>query len=160
MSPTARRWPKSAVCSTGRRACASSINRVKILGTQRLRRRAPLSYLRIRRTPGLANTPALWLGDRGKELAYYGLRNALQYRAELAGIKDFHPHLMRPTPQLPAGWQHGGSEGGLMAVAGWATRDMIDRYTRAGSWLGHRRGVLAFLVDVGRDDRRMTVDRV
>ena len=83
------------MCSTARRACASSINRVKILGTQRLRRRAPLSYLRIRRTPGLANTPALWLGDRGKELAYYGLRNALQYRAELAGIKDFHPHLMR-----------------------------------------------------------------
>ncbi len=24
----------------------------------------------------------------------------------------------------------GGSEGGLMAVAGWTTRDMIDRYTR------------------------------
>ena len=25
----------------------------------------------------------------------------------------------------------GGSEGGLMAIAGWSTRDMIDRYTGA-----------------------------
>ena len=87
-------------------------------------------YLRMRRTHRLADTPALWLGDRGKELAYYGLRNTLQYRAEVAGIKDFHPHLMRHT--AASRWlAAGGSEGGLMAVAGWATRDMIDRYTRS-----------------------------
>lgn len=87
-------------------------------------------YLRARRTHRLASTPALWLGDRGKELAYYGLRNTLQYRAEIAGINDFHPHLMRHT--AASRWlAAGGSEGGLMAVAGWSTRDMIDRYTRA-----------------------------
>src|SRR6201998_3041526 len=44
-------------------------------------------YMRSRRTHRLADTPALWLGDRGKELAYFGLRNTLQYRAELGGIK-------------------------------------------------------------------------
>lgn len=87
-------------------------------------------YLRSRRTHRLADTPALWLGDRGKELAYFGLRNTLQYRAELAGIKDFHPHLLRHT--AASRWlAAGGSEGGLMAVAGWSTRDMIDRYTRS-----------------------------
>ncbi|MGH8326160.1 MAG: tyrosine-type recombinase/integrase [Steroidobacteraceae bacterium] len=87
-------------------------------------------YLRVRRTHRLADTPALWLGDRGKELAYYGLRNTLQYRAEVAGLKDFHPHLMRHT--AASRWlAAGGSEGGLMAVAGWSTRDMLDRYTRA-----------------------------
>lgn len=87
-------------------------------------------YLRARRSHRLADTAALWLGDRGKELAYFGLRNTLQYRAELAGIKGFHPHLLRHT--AASRWlAAGGSEGGLMAVAGWSTRDMIDRYTRS-----------------------------
>jgi site-specific recombinase XerD len=87
-------------------------------------------YLRMRRTHRLADTAALWLGDRGKELAYFGLRNALQYRAELAGLKGFHLHLLRHT--AASRWlAAGGSEGGLMSVAGWSTRDMIDRYTRS-----------------------------
>ena len=87
-------------------------------------------YLRMRRTHRLAETNAVWLGDRGKELAYFGLRNTLQYRAELAGLKGFHVHLMRHTAATR--WlRAGGSEGGLMAVAGWSTRDMIDRYTGA-----------------------------
>jgi integrase len=87
-------------------------------------------YMRARRTHRLAGTPALWLGDRGKELAYFGLRNTLQYRAEVAGVTGFHVHLLRHTAATR--WlRAGGSEGGLMAVAGWATRDMIDRYAGA-----------------------------
>ena len=87
-------------------------------------------YTRMRRAHRLADTTALWLGDRGKELAYFGLRNALQYRAELAGLKGFHLHLLRHT--AASRWlAAGGSEGGLMSVAGWSTRDMIDRYTRS-----------------------------
>ena len=87
-------------------------------------------YLRARRTHRLADTDALWLGDRGKSLEYYGLHAALKYRAELAGLTKFHPHLLRHT--AASRWlAAGGSEGGLMTVAGWSTRDMIDRYTRA-----------------------------
>jgi site-specific recombinase XerD len=87
-------------------------------------------YMRARRTHRLAETPALWLGDRGKCLEYYGLHRALKYRAELAGLPKFHPHLLRHT--AASRWlAAGGSEGGLMAVAGWSTRDMIDRYTRS-----------------------------
>lgn len=87
-------------------------------------------YIRTRRTHRLAEGPALWLGDRGKGLSYYGLHKALKYRADLAGLSGFHPHLLRHT--AAARWlAAGGSEGGLMAVAGWSTRDMIDRYTRA-----------------------------
>jgi integrase/recombinase XerD len=51
-------------------------------------------------------------------------------RAEAAGIRGFHPHVLRHTAAhrwLAAG----GSEGGLMAVAGWARRDMLDRYAAA-----------------------------
>lgn len=87
-------------------------------------------YIRTRRTHRLADTDALWLGDRGKELNYYGLHKALKTRAEMAGLTGFHPHLLRHT--AASRWlAAGGSEGGLMAVAGWSTRDMIDRYTKA-----------------------------
>lgn len=78
----------------------------------------------------LASTPALWLGDRGKEFSYDGLYRALRYRAELAGVDGFHPHRLRHTAAHR--WlEAGGSEGGLMAVAGWTRPDMLLRYTRA-----------------------------
>ena len=87
-------------------------------------------YLRIRRGHRHAEaTGKLFLGERGQLLGYPGLRRALVYRAELAGITGFHLHLMRHT--AASRWlAAGGSEGGLMAVAGWSSRDMIDRYTR------------------------------
>jgi site-specific recombinase XerD len=84
-------------------------------------------YLRMRATHRLAATAALWLGDRGKEWHYHGFRNALGRRAETAGIKDFHPHRLRHS--AASRWlAAGGSEGGLMAIAGWRSRDMLDRY--------------------------------
>lgn len=87
-------------------------------------------YLRLRRGHRLADSPALWLGDRGKGLGYYGLHSALKYRADLAGIAGFHPHVTRHTAAQR--WlDAGGSEGSLMTVAGWSHRDMLDRYTRA-----------------------------
>ncbi len=87
-------------------------------------------YLRLRRSHRLANDPALWLGGGGQRFGYHGLRVALARRAELAGITDFHPHVLRHTAAQR--WLAAeGSEGGLMAVAGWSRRDMLDRYTRA-----------------------------
>ncbi|MER5830539.1 tyrosine-type recombinase/integrase [Streptomyces sp. NPDC002130] len=94
--------------------------------------RAVDRYVRARRTHRLAQTPALWLGDRGKGFTYDGLYVALRHRAERAGIPNFHPHVLRHT--AAGRWlAAGGSEGGLMAIAGWSRRDMIDRYTRATS---------------------------
>jgi integrase/recombinase XerD len=87
-------------------------------------------YLRARRQHRLADTSALWLGDRGRRFTYDALYKALVRRAELAGLKGFHPHVLRHTAAhrwLAAG----GSEGGLMAVAGWTRRDMLDRYAAA-----------------------------
>lgn len=87
-------------------------------------------YLRLRRAHRLAHLDDLWLGDRGKQFSYDGLYVALKHRADLAGIPDFHPHVTRHTAAQR--WLSAkGSEGGLMAVAGWTRRDMIDRYTRA-----------------------------
>lgn len=87
-------------------------------------------YVRARRTHRLAHTPALWLGDRGKSLAYFGLRNTLQHRAELAGIKGFHLQVLRHT--AASRWlAAGGSEAGLMSIAGWTRRNMLERYSRS-----------------------------
>ena len=89
-------------------------------------------YIRMRRTHRLAGTSVLWLGDRGKEFKYHALRDTLRYRAALAGLENFHPHLLRHTGA--ARWlDAGGSEGGLMAVAGWTRRDMLDRYVKSTS---------------------------
>lgn len=88
-------------------------------------------YLRLRKHHRLADTsPALWLGDRGKGFSYDALHKTLGERAQAAGIVGFHPHKMRHTAAhrwLAAG----GSESGLMAVAGWTRPDMLMRYTKA-----------------------------
>jgi site-specific recombinase XerD len=87
-------------------------------------------YMRARRSHRLSGTPALWLGGNGQTFSYHGLNLAMKRRAQAAGISGFHLHLMRHTAATR--WlRAGGSEGGLMAVAGWSTRSMVDRYTGA-----------------------------
>lgn len=87
-------------------------------------------YLRARKVHRLAATGALWLGSRGRGFGYDGLSCALKARAAAAGVEGFHLHLMRHTAATR--WlRAGGSEQGLMAVAGWSDRTMLDRYTSA-----------------------------
>lgn len=92
--------------------------------------RAIRDYLDLRQQHPAAEDPILWLGTRGTSFGYDGLGKALRRRAALAGIKGFHPHKLRHTAAhrwLAAG----GSESGLMAMAGWPRTDMLVRYTRA-----------------------------
>jgi site-specific recombinase XerD len=87
-------------------------------------------YKRTRSLHKLANTQAFWLGERSNVFGYHALYRAVVYRARLAGIDDMHPHRLRHTAATR--WlAAGGSEGGLMAMAGWSSREMIDRYTAA-----------------------------
>jgi site-specific recombinase XerD len=87
-------------------------------------------YLRARAGHRLKDTPALWLGGGGQSFAYNAADKALKARARAAGVDNFHIHLTRHT--AASRWlSAGGSEGGLMAVAGWSSREMLDRYTRA-----------------------------
>lgn len=87
-------------------------------------------YIRARRTHRLASDPKLWLGGGGQAFGYHGLDAALKKRAKAAGIEGFHLHLLRSTGATR--WlRAGGSEQGLMSVAGWSTRSMLDRYTGA-----------------------------
>lgn len=87
-------------------------------------------YTQLRRHHRLAESPMLWLGDRGKGFTYDALHKTLALRADQAGIVGFHPHRLRHTAAhrwLAAG----GSESGLQAVAGWTRPDMLHRYTKA-----------------------------
>jgi integrase len=87
-------------------------------------------YMRARRSHRLKDDPALWLGDRGKHFSYDALHKTLGMRADMAGVKGFHPHRLRHTAAHR--WlSKGGSESGLMAVAGWTKPDMLMRYTKA-----------------------------
>jgi integrase/recombinase XerD len=88
-------------------------------------------YLRARRSQGIANVSnsPLWVGKGGR-FGYDGLDGALKKRARLAGIEGFHAHLLRHT--FATRWKAArGSDDGLMSVAGWSSRTMIDRYAGA-----------------------------
>lgn len=86
-------------------------------------------YLRMRQKAGIKAEGPLWLSQRKTRLSYPGLYETLQKRARLAGISDMHPHRLRHTAAsryLLAG----GKEGDLMAIAGWSSREMLDRYVQ------------------------------
>ena len=100
-------------------------------------------YLRLRRGHDLAHEPNLWLGEHASRLGYDGLYRTLRKRARAAGIRRFSPHMLRHT--AASRWlAAGGSEGGLMAIAGLRRRDMLDRYaaaTRASRAIEEARGL-------------------
>jgi integrase len=92
--------------------------------------RAIERFLAVRENHPLACGPALWLGDKGSTYSQNGLIRSLHRRAARAGVENFRPHRLRHTAAhrwLAAG----GSESGLMAMAGWTRSDMLIRYTRA-----------------------------
>ena len=87
-------------------------------------------YITLRDGHRLAHVRDLWLGERGRRFGYNGLSRALRRRAQRAGIEGFHPHKLRHTAAHR--WlARGGSESGLMAMAGWTRTDMLVRYTKA-----------------------------
>lgn len=86
-------------------------------------------YLRARRKHPRSGSPWLWVSDKSEHLSYQGMQSALYARARQAGVRHFHYHRLRHT--MASSWLHaGGTEGGLMTIAGWKSRDMIDRYVK------------------------------
>jgi site-specific recombinase XerD len=83
-------------------------------------------YLRVRAKHECAGSPCLWLGRQG-ELSHFGVYRVIQRRAAMAGIEHLHPHQFRHT--FAHEWlAAGGQEGDLMRLAGWRSRQMLDRY--------------------------------
>ena len=86
-------------------------------------------YARARRRHALAASPPFWLANRQRVMTYEALYSALRRRAESAGFA-MHPHMLRVTGAIR--WRAaGGSVPGLLAVAGWSSLEMAQRYVRA-----------------------------
>lgn len=108
---------------------------VQVLGKGRRPRVLPLGaktalalnrYHRVRDTHRKAHTTALWLGAAGP-MTPSGVADVIERRARKAGLDGFHPHLLRHA--FAHQWlASGGNEGDLMALAGWRSRTMLQRY--------------------------------
>lgn len=86
-------------------------------------------YLRVRSGHRLAEISALWLGPRGA-LTIWGVTSVLKKRAKKAGLGNVYPHLLRHT--FAHEWRlAGGDDDGLMQIAGWRSREMLNRYGRS-----------------------------
>ena len=82
-----------------------------------MRERAKHSYERL---------DALWLGVRGA-MTDSGIAQLLRRRGLEAGLGPIHPHQLRHT--FAHQWlASGGTEGDLMRLAGWRSRQMLQRY--------------------------------
>jgi site-specific recombinase XerD len=87
-------------------------------------------YMRIRKKHRLADGDQLWLGSENHTFSYDGLWRTLNRRAEQAALVGFHPHRMRHTAATR--WlEAGGTQDGLMAMAGWSSPAMLHRYVKA-----------------------------
>jgi site-specific recombinase XerD len=111
------------------------LNAVEVLGKGRRPRAVPFGsktaqaldrYLRIRAQRKDAASPWLWLGKAGP-LTWSGIYRLIRRRGVEAGIPDLHPHQLRHS--FAHSWlSAGGSEVGLMRLAGWRSRTMLGRY--------------------------------
>ncbi len=87
------------------------------------------SYLRVRAMHRSAqNSDMFWMG-RVKPLTRSGVLQVLVKRAKEAGLGEkLHPHQFRNF--FSVNWlRGGGTETGLMRLAGWKSRSMVQRYT-------------------------------
>lgn len=88
-------------------------------------------YLRVRGRHPQAHQPWLWLGHRGK-LSDSGIAQMIKRRGKQAGLEGLHPHLFRHL--FAHDWLHsGGGESDLLALAGWRSRSMLERYGASGA---------------------------
>ena len=86
-------------------------------------------YLRAREGHRLAHLPHPWVGRNGP-MTPSGIYQVVLDRARAAGLPAMHPHQLRHA--FATSWlAEGGNENELMLVAGWKSRTMIDRYTKA-----------------------------
>jgi site-specific recombinase XerD len=83
-------------------------------------------YLRLRKSHRYADSEMLWIGQDGP-LTVGAFGQMIAKRAAAAGLTRIHAH------QFRHGFAHqwlaeGGQEGDLMRLAGWKSRQMLNRY--------------------------------
>lgn len=101
--------------------------RERVVGIGAKTIRALDRYLRLRGELARAKEPWLWLGRRGR-LTDSGIAQVIRERGKQAGLGDsLHAHQLRHT--FAHSWlAGGGTETDLMRLAGWRSRQMLERY--------------------------------
>ena len=115
------------------------VDLARVFGKARVYRSVPFGdkthqalrrYLRERAKHPKADSPALWLGRIGP-LTKSGIQQIVERRSILAGMDPaVHPHQLRHT-FAHEHMAHGGNETDLMALAGWKSRLMVERYGKS-----------------------------
>jgi site-specific recombinase XerD len=83
-------------------------------------------HLRERNRHQFHDLTWLWLGKRGR-LSDSGVLQMIRRRGEEAGLGQIHPHQLRHS--FAHAWlASGGNEGDLVRLAGWRSRQMLNRY--------------------------------
>lgn len=87
-------------------------------------------YLRARAKQPGSGSPTVFLSTRdGRPLNRNSVLLMVRRRGKQAGIQGLHPHVFRHT--FTDRWlASGGSEGDLMELNGWSSRDMLGRYAK------------------------------
>ena len=85
-------------------------------------------YLRARADHRYADHPKLWLGEKNKgPMTPNGIGQMIRRRGRALGIDGAHAHRFRHT--FASRWlSEEGTEGDLMRLAGWRSRQMLSRY--------------------------------
>jgi site-specific recombinase XerD len=86
-------------------------------------------YEKARALHTYATSSAYWLGPRGP-MTDSGIRQMLERRSKVAGIRHVHPHALRHSAAVEH-MRAGGSETGLQRHMGWRSPQMIRRYTQS-----------------------------
>ena len=108
---------------------------LRVVGKGRRERVLPLGpktvkaldrYIRKRAQHPAAPSTALWIGHKGA-ITSSGIFQLIRLRGQQAGLGDLRPHQLRHS--FAHNWlAQGGSEGDLMRLAGWRSRQMLQRY--------------------------------
>lgn len=109
--------------------------------------RAVFAYLRRRAAHRLADSPAMFIGQKGR-LTRFGLGQMCQRRGEAAGIGKVGPHQLRHTSFADFD-ANGGSVNHAMALFGWRSPAMAHYYGRD----ARARTALAASAQMARADR-------